>query len=283
MKAPPASAQRTTPRPQVSVVVPAHNEVMLIGTTLTNLVTGLEKRGRSFEVIVVENGSRDGTLRLSRLLAAQLPSIRVSSLPRADYGDALAHGLRLAAGEVVATFDADYYDFGFFDDAYELIERDDADVVVASKRARGASDRRSRFRRLLTAGFALTTRTLVGLELSDAHGMKLFRTAAIRPLVDQTVSRGSLFDVELATRASRGGLRIRELPAVVHELRPPRSSVLRRTFESMAGLARLRVVLGSDNAIGSKPRRLASLRPPGDAGWTRRRERQLSRKARNAR
>lgn len=73
-----ASATR---HPDVSIVVPAHNEVMLIGSTVTNLVTGLEQRGRNFEIVVIENGSHDGTLRLSRLLAAQLPAVRVVSLP----------------------------------------------------------------------------------------------------------------------------------------------------------------------------------------------------------
>lgn len=237
--------------PEISVVVPAHNEVMLIGSTLTNLVTGLEQRKRSFEIIVVENGSRDGTLRLSRLLASQLPSIRVASLPRADYGEALAQGLRLATGTVVATFDVDYYDFAFLDTAYEHIASGRADLVIASKRGPGASDHRSYFRRILTAGFATATQAFVGLELSDAHGMKLFRTASVRPLVDQTVSRGSLFDVELIIRAMRAELKVEELPAEVRELRPPRSSVIRRTFESIVGLARLRLILGS----GASPRR----------------------------
>jgi dolichyl-phosphate beta-glucosyltransferase len=248
--------------PDVSVVVPAHNEVMLIGSTLTNLVTGLEQRGRTFEVVVVENGSHDGTLRLSRLLASQMPSIRVASLPRADYGEALAQGLRLATGAIVATFDVDYYDFAFFDAAFDRIDSGGADAVVASKRAPGAADRRSLLRRILTAGFASATRALVGLELSDAHGMKLFRTASIRPFVDQTISRGSLFDIELIVRSMRAGLKVEELPAEVRELRPPRSSVIRRTFESLAGLTRLRMLIGSGGSPeprASRPRMRRSI------------------------
>lgn len=234
--------------PDISIVVPAHNEVMLIGSTLTNLVTGLQQRDLNFEIVVVENGSHDGTLRLSRLIASQLPSIRVASLPRADYGEALAQGLRLATGPIVATFDVDYYDFGFLDAAYKIVQAGVADIVVASKRARGSFDHRSLPRRILTAGFAAATRAFVGLEVSDAHGMKLLRAASIRPFVDETVSRGSLFDVELVVRSLRGELKIAELPAEVHELRPPRSSVTRRIFESIVGLARLRLLLGPDKS-----------------------------------
>jgi glycosyltransferase involved in cell wall biosynthesis len=246
------NSERGPGAPEVSIVVPAHNEVMLIGSTLTNLVTGLEKRQRSFEVLVIENGSRDGTLRLSRLIASQLPSIRVVSLPRADYGAALAQGLRLASGDIIATFDVDYYDFAFFDAALELLETGGVDVVVASKRAPGASDRRSLLRRVLTAGFTAATRMSVGLDVSDAHGMKLFMAASIRPFVDMTNSRGSLFDVELMVRATRARLKIEELPAQVRELRPPRSSVAKRTLESIVGLTRLRLLLGAANSAGQQ-------------------------------
>jgi glycosyltransferase AglD len=264
------SSVRETRAPEISVIVPAHNEVMLIGSTLTNLVTGLEHRQRSFEIVVIENGSSDGTLRLSRLIASQLPSIRVASLPRADYGEALAQGLRLAIGEILATFDVDYYDLVFYDAAVDLIESGSVDVVVASKRAPGASDRRSFLRRSLTAGFAAATRISVGLELSDAHGMKLFRAASIRPLVDETTSRGSLFDVELIVRATRAGLNIEELPVEVRELRPPRTSVTKRILESIVGLTRLRLLLGAGDSERPGRRTRQSFRSSSEFAWRQR-------------
>ena len=185
----------------------------------------------------------DGTLRLSRLISAQLPTVQVISLDRADYGGALAAGLGAARGSVVATFDVDYYDFTFYDRALALIDQG-ADIVLASKRAPGSDDRRPIFRRLLTASFAMALSSGLGLSVSDTHGMKVMRLASVAPLVDQTVSRGSLFDVELVTRATRRGLRVDEIAVAVRELRPPRSSVLRRAAETLAGLVRLRVVLG---------------------------------------
>ena len=230
--------------PSVSVVLPAHNEVMLIGSTVTNLVTGLEDRGRSFELIVVENGSTDGTLRLARLIEAQLRSVRVVSLPRPDYGAALALGLRSARGTIIATFDVDYFDLAFFDRAIELIESEKTEIVLASKRAPGSIDRRSVLRRTLTAGFASLVERTLEMDVSDAHGMKVMRASSVLPLLDAISSRGSLFDVELIARATRSGVTISELPVVVRELRPPRSSVARRVVESGVGLARLRLVLG---------------------------------------
>lgn len=68
---------------------------------------------------------------------------------------------------------------------------------------------------------------------------------AVVPLIEQTVLRGSLFDVELVLRASRAGLAVVELPATVRERRPPRTSVARRTVESAVGLVRLRLLVGT--------------------------------------
>ncbi|MFZ0059557.1 MAG: glycosyltransferase family 2 protein [Acidimicrobiales bacterium] len=253
------SGERTRdlePPPEISVVLPAHNEVMLLGSAITNLVSGLDRRGRSFEIVVVENGSTDGTLRLARLLAAQLPQVRVLSLPAPDYGAALAAGFQEALGALIVSFDVDYYDLSFFDSALRLLDSGEADVVLASKRAAGSEDRRPLARRVLTAGFTFALHRVLGLEPSDAHGMKAMNASAVVPLVERTVLRGSLFDVELVLRAGRAGLAVRELPAVVHELRPARTPVARRTIESAVGLVRLRLVVGApDAATSSRSRR----------------------------
>ena len=225
-------------------MLPARNEVMLIGSTITNLVAGLDQRGRPFEIVVVENGSTDGTLRLARVLAAQLPNVRVLSLPSPDYGAALAAGFQDALGATIASFDVDYYDLAFLDAALALIDSGKADLVLASKRAVGAQDRRPVVRRILTAGFMAGLHRVVGLEVTDVHGPKVMSASAVVPLIEKTVLRGSLFDVELVVRAGRAGLSVRELPTTVRERRPPRTSVARRTVECLVGILRLRLILG---------------------------------------
>lgn len=227
----------------LSVVVPAHNEVSLLGSTVTNLVTGLSRRTLTFELIVVENGSRDGTLRLARVLAAQIPTLRVLTLSQADYGAALAAGFAAARGDVIVNFDVDYYSLAFVDAAMSVLSDNNAQLVLASKRMKGARDRRPLIRRVLTSGFAMALRSVTQLEVTDAHGMKAMKREALAPVVDRCVMRGSLFDVEMVLRAAQSGVVIRELPSVVVERRPPRTSISARSVESLVGLLRLRMIM----------------------------------------
>ena len=250
--------------PELSVVLPAHNEVSLLGSTVTNLITGLTRRGLSFELVVVENGSTDGTLRLARLLAAQLPELRVLALPVANYGAALRAGFASARGTYVVDFDVDYYDLAFLDRALDSLRSGGAALVVASKRAPGSRDRRPLRRRLLTLAFTSASRRILGMEVSDAHGMKALSKEQLATLAESCVTRGSLYDVELVVRAERARLGVEEVPAVVAERRPPRSPLWRRSLESLAGLVRLRLVLGP--AATDQDRGAADRSGPGRAG-----------------
>lgn len=241
------SGEGAGPGPRLSIVLPAHNEIGLLGSTITNLLTGLDERQVDYEILIVENGSSDGTLRLARVLAAQLDRVRVLQLPIGDYGEALATGFSASAGGLVVNFDVDYYDLSFLDAALRAMEGEGTSIVLASKRAPGASDRRPLHRRLLTAAFTAALRSLVDLPVSDAHGMKVLRREELAGVVAACRMRGSLFDVEMVVRAARAGRGIVELPAVVVERRPPRSGLLRRSVESLLGALRLHLVLRAED------------------------------------
>lgn len=194
-------------------------------------------------MIVIENGSTDRTLEIAETLAVDRPQLRVISKPWADYGGALAAGLKAATGTLVVNFDVDYYDTHFLERAEKLLAEGDAAIVVASKTAPGAVDKRPWLRRLLTAGFTTALRVGFGLPVSDAHGMKVMRRATVAPIADGCKMRGSLFDVELVLRAGRLGIAVAEIPAIVEERRPPRTAVWKRSIESMRGLLKLRILL----------------------------------------
>jgi glycosyltransferase AglD len=228
----------------LSIVMPAHNETAMLESSVREVTTGLRSADGPFELIVVENGSTDTTLAIARQLSSDLPEVEVETLPRADYGLALRTGVLSARGTVVVTFDVDYYDLGFLADALARVEgQKPADIVVASKRAAGAHDRRPWRRRLVTATFSGLLRLGFGLQVSDTHGMKVLRRAAVEPLARRCRFGADLFDTELVLRAERAGLVTVELPVAVEERRPPRTPIWRRVPRTLVGLVRLRVAL----------------------------------------
>jgi glycosyltransferase involved in cell wall biosynthesis len=227
-----------------SIVIPAHNEVDYLEATVRALVTTSRAAGDDFELVVVENGSTDSTLALARELADELPELTVRTLPVADYGAALRDGLLAARGDVIVSFDVDYYDLDFARRATVLLERSpQTAIVVGSKRAPGARDTRPWPRRVVTAVFTTLVRTGFGLSVSDTHGMKAMRTAAVRAIAEECCFTTDLFDTELILRAERAGLTVAELPVVVEETRPSRTPISKRVPRTVVGLVRLRRLL----------------------------------------
>jgi glycosyltransferase involved in cell wall biosynthesis len=225
----------------ISVVMPAYNEAGIIERSLAEVLHGLRGRGEPFEIVVVENGSTDDTERRARAVAALNTGVRVIHRERADYGDALRQGLLDAHGEIVVNFDCDYYDLGFIARAVDRMREPDRPpaIVVGSKRAPGADDRRSRSRRFVTATFSTILRVGFGLTVSDTHGMKALRRAPLLPVVARCRYGRDLFDTELILRAEQAGLVVTEIPVDAEELRPARTSITRRIPRTLSGLARL--------------------------------------------
>jgi glycosyltransferase involved in cell wall biosynthesis len=226
----------------LSVVLPAHNEEAILRTTVETLLEGLRPGSRPFDVLIVENGSSDGTWPIAQALEAEHPEVRALSAPAPDYGRALRTGLLAATGDAVVNFDVDYYDLDFAAQAVERLEGG-ADIVVGTKRGAGSEDTRALPRRIVTGVFAGILRVGYGLRASDTHGMKALARARVSPLAEQCVLGTDLFDTELVLRAERGGLVVTEIPVRVEEIRPARTPILRRVPRTLVGLVRLRGAL----------------------------------------
>jgi glycosyltransferase involved in cell wall biosynthesis len=228
----------------ISIVMPAHDEEPFLAAAVGEVVEGLRGRDGAFEIVVVENGSTDATAAVAAKLAGEYPEVRSLSLDRADYGHALQQGFLAARGEAVAIFDVDYYDLGFLSRALDALNQPGGpSIVVGTKRGPGSVDTRAWSRQLVTRVFSTILHFGFGLKVHDTHGMKVLRRDDVVALVQGSKFGTDLFDTELVIRAERAGMRVDELPVVVAETRPSRSSIVRRIPRSMVGLARLRVVL----------------------------------------
>lgn len=227
----------------VSVVVPVYNEASFIPQALPSLIEAMESIGASYKILIVENGSADGTAEAARK-AGENASVEVFSLPEADYGAALRHGFLRASGEWVVNFDIDYFSSDFL--RAVLTQPDSVDLVIGSKRDPESEDRRPFIRRIATRVFNLLLRVILRSGVSDTHGMKGFRHELVKSLTPQVMSTKDLFDTELVVRAERGGYKIVEVPVTVEEIRAAKSSLIKRAPRTVMGLLRIRRILKTE-------------------------------------
>jgi glycosyltransferase involved in cell wall biosynthesis len=227
--------------PTFSIVIPVYNEAAFIPRAIPALIEQMESLDETYRVLIVENGSSDATAEVTRQVAGNHP-VTVLSLGEADYGAAMRQGFLEAAGDWVVNFDIDYFSADFL---RRVLDLDEVDLVIASKRDPGSEDRRPLIRRIATRVFNLMLRTILGSRVSDTHGMKAFRRDLVEDLAPLVVSRKDLFDTELVVRAERAGYRIEEVPVVVEEMRVTRSSLLKRAPRTVIGLFRIRRILNS--------------------------------------
>jgi glycosyltransferase involved in cell wall biosynthesis len=231
----------------LTVVMPAYNEAEILESSVKSVVDGLRERGEPFELIIVENGSTDETAAIADTIAASKPEVRAEHCPEADYGRALRTGLLSSQGVAIVNFDTDFFDLDFLAAAVaRVLEPNGPAIVVGTKRGAGATDERAPLRKLATAVFSTTLRVAFGLHVSDTHGIKAMRREAVEPFARACGSGQDLFDTELILRVERAGLRTAEIPVGVTELRPARTSILKRVPRTLLGLVKLRITLFRD-------------------------------------
>lgn len=222
----------------LSIVIPVHNEADYLPGALAELFDEISDVPASITVLVAENGSTDGTAQAVRELMGRYPGLDLLQLPTPDYGAAMREGFVSTDGEWVVNFDIDYFSADFLRSVLSI--GDDADLVLASKRAEGADDRRGNVRRFATWTFNQVLRFVLSSGVSDTHGMKAIRREVVDQIAADVISTQDLFDTELVVRAERAGYRIVEVPAIVEEKRETKSSLAKRVPRTLNGVWNIR-------------------------------------------
>lgn len=201
--------------PRWSVVIPAYNEAARLPTYLKEVQAYFEGRDESYEAIVVDDGSRDGTADRVREVAAGRPGVTVHALDRnRGKGYAVRAGMARAIGELRLMADADGATPIAEVARLEAAVAAGADLAVGSRVLEDpAVIRDVRVHRQLSGHvFNFLLRRLgVAPVLDTQCGFKLFRGAVAAALFPQVTTDGFGFDVELLMLARRGGFRVAEV------------------------------------------------------------------------
>lgn len=203
---------------ELSVVIPAYNEATRIKKTLVKTASYLDKKGFYYEIVVVDDGSKDNT-------KSVVESCEINNLRYISYGKnrgkgyAVGYGVKNARGQWVLFMDADNSTpVGEIDKMWPY--RKDYEVVIGSRYLAGSKIyiHQPRFRMIASRVGNILSRILILPGISDTQcGFKMFKLGAGQQIfAKQTIFRWG-FDMEILRIAKELGYKIKEAPVEWHD------------------------------------------------------------------
>ena len=256
-------------RPRLSIVIPAYNEEARLRACLESALDYLARTGTETEVLVVDDGSTDGTAPIVESLATGRRrdgrlEIRVLRNGRnRGKGYSIKHGVLTARGDLILISDADFSTP--IDDLHLLlkaVEEGGCGIAIGS---RGLPDSRveihqAPWREMMGRGFNRLVRLLTGLPFKDTQcGFKLLRRQEALPLFRAARIERFAYDVEILYLARKAGIRVAEVPVLWRNAEGSKVNALVDPLNMLKDVVRVLVRdrLGRYGAIG---------RPPAAAG-----------------
>ena len=201
--------------PDLSVIIPSFNEESRLSATLERIAAYLSTSGRKAEILVVDDGSKDGTAAVAEYFRIKIPTLRVvSNGVNRGKGYSVRHGMLEARGHIALFTDADLS--APIEEAGKLIAALETNDVAIGSRAMDRSlisVHESRFREFAGIIFNKIVRVILWLPFVDTQcGFKAFRRENCAIIFEQQTIERFGFDPELLYLARHHGLRAVEIP-----------------------------------------------------------------------
>jgi glycosyltransferase involved in cell wall biosynthesis len=231
----------------VSVVLACYNEEEILAASFAEIRDTLENLGRPYEIVFVDDVSRDRTREIIAALVADNPGVDIRVLlheRNQGRGATVTDGFRAARGEIVGYLDVDLEVHArYIPSLVRAIERG---ADVATVRRIYAFQVRSLDRYLMSRGYSFLVRRVLDVPIHDTEtGYKFFRREKLLPVLDEIEDGGWFWDTEFMVRALRHGLRLEEIPGAYVRRRDKTSTVsgVRDSIEYFRKLLRFRRTL----------------------------------------
>ena len=228
----------------LSVVIPAYNEEQRLPRTIEQVERYLHGRGSTYEVVIVDDGSTDGTRQVMDRAEARYETVRVEAMPQnRGKGRALANGVAVARGQEILVTDADLSTPIEELDKLEAALRSGAGVAIASRAVKGSKVEISQpfYRVLMGKAFNLIVQIFLLPGIWDTQcGFKLFRADVAHDVFAHLTTDGFGYDPEVLYRAKKHGVRIVEVPVVWRNSAPTKVAPFSSSFDMFKHVLRIR-------------------------------------------
>lgn len=232
-------------RPDLSIIIPAYNEAERIGSTLEAISSNMDSRNVDYEIIVVSDGSTDGTENIVRNRADADKRIRlVGYSPNRGKGYAVRTGMLEARADDVLFSDADLATPIEYLQKLQRVARDGCDVVIGSRALKDSTITgwRPWYREFSGKVFNLIIRLLAVPGIRDTQcGFKYFKNNSAAKIFSAALLDGFGFDVETLYLARKFGLRVGEIAVHWENSPATKVSVLKHTLPMLIEVIRVRI------------------------------------------
>jgi len=228
----------------VEIVLPVYNEKRVLEGSVRRL-HGFVSNGFPFSsrIVVVDNGSDDGTVAVARRLSYELDDVEAIRLPEKGRGRALRAAWSAGSARVLCYMDVDLStDLGGLLPLVAPLLSGHSDVAIGTRLHRDARVRRSLKRELISRSYNQLLRLLLGTRFSDAQcGFKAVRAEVAAALLPLVADDEWFFDTELLVLSQRLGLWIHEVPVDWVEDADSRVQIVPTAAADLRGVLRLLV------------------------------------------
>jgi glycosyltransferase involved in cell wall biosynthesis len=200
---------------RVTVVFPAYNEAELVQPAVDSVVQALNEFTRSYEIIIAEDGSTDGTDKVAAALAEKHTFVKhIHREKRLGRGTALKNAFKQSRGEFLVYMDLDLAtDLKHLKPLVDAVESEGYEFATGSRMLHESQVERSGTRNIVSKVYNFLVRAVLGSKLKDHQcGFKAFRREPLMQLLDEVDATHWFWDTEVLVRGQRKGYRIKEIP-----------------------------------------------------------------------
>jgi glycosyltransferase involved in cell wall biosynthesis len=227
----------------LDVVIPVLNEAHVLEKSVLTVRAFLtENVQHRWRVVVVDNGSTDGTDRVAHSLVERFADVAFLHLHERGRGRALRHAWTTSPADVVCYMDVDLStELAALPKLVDGILFDGYDVGTGSRLMRESRTTRSFKRELISRTYNLMVRTVLRTTFSDAQcGFKAVSRRAVDAIVPHIADQSWFFDTELLTLAEKWGFRILDVPVLWVEDDDSRVKIVKTAWDDIKGICRVR-------------------------------------------
>lgn len=204
--------------PKYSILLPTYNEKENLPIIVWLIDKSMSENNHDYEIIVIDDGSPDGTLEAAKQLEKIYGSDKIVLRPRAKklgLGTAYIHGIKHARGDFIIIMDADLSHHPKYIPQFIKKQKEGNYDLVSGTRyiGDGGVNGWDFKRKLISRGANYLTQVLLRPGASDLTGsFRLYKKDVLQKLVESCVSKGYVFQMEMIVRARKLGYKIGEVP-----------------------------------------------------------------------